>query len=285
MLYCWGCHTNNAGGIRAPEGETTLDYTYNAQPVVIPDLEESNACINCHVGWGSAGPYEVNTDSRGPFHHFAGGAILFNEETHIGGEFPGQVYTNGYFHHDEVGLPSDYKPDDPGRVFSGGPCVGCHMGTGADHTWQIIKEDEDGDEYVAEATTEFCAQCHPESAEVTFDMLEEQSDGYEQAGELLDDLVNNVVTNFKGDVIDDGDGPNAVLALINNKLVSGEGDPGGYAHNRIYVMRLLFDSIDYLEDNSIDGTINDYSGTYPLAAAWFDEGDLTHTRHRPSFDF
>lgn len=32
-------------------------------------------------------------------------------------------------------------------------------------------------------------------------------------------------------------------------------DPGGYAHNRVYVKRLIFDSIDFIDNGVLDGTI------------------------------
>ncbi len=55
-------------------------------------------------------------------------------------------------------------------------------------------------------------------------------------------------------------------AFQNAKLPSDE--PGGFAHNRYYVKRALFDAIDWVEDGAIDGTIADYSVTYPEAAHW-----------------
>lgn len=31
-------------------------------------------------------------------------------------------------------------------------------------------------------------------------------------------------------------------------------EPGAYAHNRYYTKRLIFDSIDWLDNNNLDGT-------------------------------
>lgn len=46
-------------------------------------------------------------------------------------------------------------------------------------------------------------------------------------------------------------------------------EPGAYAHNRFYSKRLIFDSIDWLDNNSMDGTITIDADTYPEAALWF----------------
>ncbi|MDZ4184072.1 MAG: hypothetical protein U1D97_03710 [Desulfuromonadales bacterium] len=46
-------------------------------------------------------------------------------------------------------------------------------------------------------------------------------------------------------------------------------EPGAYAHNRFYTKRLIFDSIDWLDNNSMDGTITIDADTYPEAALWF----------------
>ncbi len=55
-------------------------------------------------------------------------------------------------------------------------------------------------------------------------------------------------------------------AFQNYKYTDDE--PGGFAHNRWYVKRLLFDAIDFLQDGSLNDAIADYSTSYPLAAVW-----------------
>jgi len=40
-------------------------------------------------------------------------------------------------------------------------------------------------------------------------------------------------------------------------------DPGGYTHNRFYLKRLFFDSIDWLDNHVFDGTITVNATTYP----------------------
>ena len=274
LLYCWGCHTSaNSGELRA-SGATTLDYTIDGNPVVIPDLGNSNACIICHAGWGSEGPTTVNGDSRGAFHHAAAAAVMFAAETHIASEFPGQDYVIGYFKHDDIGIA-----DESGTGTSG-PCVGCHMGESADHTWEIIKHDENGAAFVPQATQDFCAKCHAGHGDVTAEFLEEESADYQDAGKLLADLLDNTVPNYTGAAVTAANVPeNDVRAYENNRLVSG--DAAGYAHNRQYCQKILFDSIDWLDNGVLDGTITIDAAAYPGAAAWLRADEITGVATRP----
>jgi|GEM_PF-4101983 len=45
---------------------------------------------------------------------------------------------------------------------------------------------------------------------------------------------------------------------------------GAYAHNRIYARRLIFDTIDWLDNGVFDGRID--LSKYPKAAAWIPLG-------------
>jgi len=51
-----------------------------------------------------------------------------------------------------------------------------------------------------------------------------------------------------------------------------EHGPGSYAHNRLYVKLLIFDSIDWLDNNVPDGTVD--LSVFP-EAAWYLQGDST----------
>lgn len=276
LAYCWACHTNaEAGTIRA-KGPMTLDYTVGGEAVVIPDLGNSNACINCHVGWGSEGPNGINTDARGPLHHLPSAAIVFAAETHIAAEFPGQDYVIGYFKHRDIGIA------DTSGTGTSGPCVGCHMtgdGTGPDHTWAIIKHDADGVAYVPQATQDFCAKCHAGHGDVTATFLEEESADYQSAGQLVKDLLGNtVLTNYANAAITSASTGNDLLAYFNGGLAAA--DPGGYAHNRQYVKKILFDSIDWLDNGVFDGQIT-IPAAYAGAAAWFRADAVTGVATRP----
>lgn len=64
-------------------------------------------------------------------------------------------------------------------------------------------------------------------------------------------------------------------AAFNYNLL--EHDPGGYAHNRYYVKRLIFDAIDFIDDGTLDGTIS----VSVEAAAYLDGDAATIGVQRP----
>ena len=78
--------------------------------------------------------------------------------------------------------------------------------------------------------------------------------------DYLDDLVDNVNTNHLGIDISASANRNTDTLSLNdfgafqNSLYMNE-EPCIRVHNSLYGKRLLFDSIDWLEDGSLDGTI------------------------------
>lgn len=60
-------------------------------------------------------------------------------------------------------------------------------------------------------------------------------------------------------------GKNNMGAAFNLNLLKH--DPGAYAHNRVYAKKLIYDSIDWLDDNNINGSV-DLTG-YDEAIAWY----------------
>ncbi|SDZ77072.1 hypothetical protein SAMN05660420_00223 [Desulfuromusa kysingii] len=269
LLYCWGCHSNAETGDLRVAGAVTATYTYNDAAVVFPDVGSSNTCVVCHSGRGNN---EVASESsRFAGHHAPAAADLFSEYSHVAYEYPGLDYTNvSFFAHDSIAADS------------AGPCVACHMnGDAADHSFDVVAKDDAG--VIIGLNASVCVECHTGAhgaALVSEDgelgtvadavaLLEEESAGYQEAGVLLTDLLNltNGQSNYTAAVIDEfntADGDRG--AFQNAKLPSDE--PGGYAHNRYYVKRALYDAIDWVEDGEIDGTIADYSSDYPEAANW-----------------
>ncbi len=284
LLYCWGCHSNAETGALRVEGPVTASYTYGGEAVVFPDAGSSNTCFVCHSGRGNN--ETVSTSSRFAGHHAPAAATLYSELTHVGGEFPGLSYANkSYFAHDSIDLEG------------AGPCASCHMsGDTANHEFAVVDKDENG--VITGIVAEGCVSCHDgehalfvsqgqvgqtasiwngtaavptvvtqQMADDAAAVLEEESEEYQEAGQLLLDLLANTVPNYAGAAIDNGSAvENDLRAYQNSKLISDE--KGGFAHNRYYVKRLIFDSIDWLEDGAIDGTFADYTATYPGATNW-----------------
>ncbi|MDT8419039.1 MAG: cytochrome c3 family protein [Desulfuromonadales bacterium] len=291
LLYCWGCHSNAETGALRVAGAVTTSYG-----VVLPDAGNSNTCNVCHAGRGNN--VEVSTSSRFAGHHAPAAATLYSNLTNVGGEFPGRSYANvPYFAH--AGLGAD----------GAGPCVTCHM-DGSNHEYAVVDKDAAG--VITAVNSSACADCHngahgaalvtPEMVGTVYDFmieqpyptpaipdtrvvveadvaaaalfLEHESEEYQEAGQLVLDLLNNAngLTNYAGVTINQNRAiDNDRRAFQNAKLPTEE--KGGFAHNRYYVKRLLFDSIDWLEDGKIDGVINtvegvDYTIGYPGAMTW-----------------
>lgn len=69
-------------------------------------------------------------------------------------------------------------------------------------------------------------------------------------------------------------GKNNMGAAFNLRLL--EHEPGAYVHNRIYVKRLIYDSIDWADDNSMNYSVGDTLTNYIPAAAIFRAGARTY---------
>jgi predicted CXXCH cytochrome family protein len=176
---------------------------------------------------------------------------------------------------------------------TGGPCVTCHMARGAeatadgsnvpaygvDHTWEIARQD---------VIDNVCAHCH--SSEVsdipTLDFfLEEQAIPFNDA---IDLAIAKLKANFKidyseaypyfmeegtttavkdwtratalGSALSAADAKKLMGACLNIKLMKA--DPAAYVHARTYARRVLYDTIDWLDNQAID------MSTGATAIAW-----------------
>ncbi|MBI5657355.1 MAG: hypothetical protein HZC44_11315 [Geobacter sp.] len=109
--------------------------------------------------------------------------------------------------------------------------------------------------------------------------LEEEKAGYTQASTVLNNYVSNLAgyLNYLGYAITSSNYNNQVPAqpvsdndygaYQNGKLIGDE--PCAYVHNRYYAKRLIFDSIDWMDNGVLNGTISIDATTYPDAALWF----------------
>ncbi len=226
LLYCWACHSNAESGALRKTDVFTLNYTYGENQIVIQvgeagtKIGASNTCVNCHAGRGNKDNI-VNDprSSRFAGHHGTAAGTLFSAQTHIAYEYDGQEYdsrlkkdgTENHFEHDEIGafteetvaIPSyPYTQVVKTEVIEGtgtsGPCVACHMGDSANHSWEILGKDAAGQDIIN--TQPPCDACHSGGYAMTVAKLEEEKAGYDQAIELLGDLLaqNNGLTNYLG---------------------------------------------------------------------------------------
>lgn len=181
----------------------------------------------------------------------------------------------------------------PGVADGNGPCVTCHLNVkgvnkraATGHSWAID----------ANAFNQLCINCHDEEAGVPLTgtnfqtlFLEEQAVGFIDALGLISYLLE---TNYKirynpdaypyfFDLDKDPAGKTAVKDWTRSKMFGGvynqvlgkrvmgaafnlnllKKDKAAFAHSRTYTRRLIFDTIDYLDDR----TLNFSSGTTAIA--------------------
>lgn len=311
LLYCWGCHSNAESGQLRNPGATTRPYAVGDVDVTMPDVGNSNVCINCHGARGNVESYALTADPAtdgdvndpatdmsalkpgfGPgtknvtnAHYLVASATLYAADSKVGYEYLGQDYAPvPYFEHGSIGLNAD-SPET-----GAGPCVACHMETSESHTYEVVTKSDMG--VITALNSTACIECHTgghgaglvvedtttenglQTATAAAAFLEEEAEGYHEALEMLNQaLVAKGLTfsgnypYFSGDSwIDEG----TFGAAHNYNYLHHE--PGAYAHNRFYAKRLIFDSLDWLDNGVLDGTITIDAATYPEADAWLASG-------------
>jgi hypothetical protein len=262
LLFCWGCHSDSNGTLRNP-GSIPLDYTYNGAQVIIPDVRKSNVCVKCHGGRGNndtilanvaAADVSLNDNversTRAAEHHAPTAGSLFAAQTHTAYEYAGMVYSS----------TNPHASINTGSTGSG-PCASCHMGaaTSQDHTFAATEHDASGN-IVAINHLTVCESCHGVGG-MTVASLEAQKDGFAAAKTLLNSLLKNNPSNYLGKDIGTTANNNyktapvgAYGAFMNNGYLGEE--PCVYVHNNLYGRRVLYDSIKFMKDGNLTGTLN-----------------------------
>ena len=320
LLYCWGCHSNNNGGLNNP-GAFTVEYTVDSVNPTLPDLGKTNTCVPCHTGRGNMDSLGSSEDpfatapatSATKTHYLNGAATLFAADLHPGYEYQGLSYEPpSYFAHDSIGLNLD-SPET-----GTGPCVSCHMESAEGHTFEVVQLD--ASENIIALKSNVCVECHSGahgaalvSVDTVIDgvthtaadaaaFLEEEAAGYHEALELLQHQLATHGTLFAASYpyffndtnsngildADEMNRSNGFTAWENAGHLGAahnfnylHHEPGAYAHNRYYTKRLIFDSIDWLDNGALDGSITIDEGTYPEAAAWLSANADTNLASRP----
>ncbi|MGA1862318.1 hypothetical protein OWM07_05500 [Deferribacter thermophilus] len=331
LLYCWGCHKDNAGGLNVSESTTVVDIfkalpdinsgrffyedtndntsvqaKFNSRIDAIPDLGASKTCITCHVGRTSimldvdrkySDDNSLDGNSSGSSTHYLDtSGTIFKFAAY---EFEGVSYDDvPYYEHNKIGIDNEF-----GTGYDG-PCVTCHMPDASngkkDHTFAIT-EDTDGDgndDAIRANVLAVCSNCHTGQYEMTFEKLEEEKTGFENALEAMKYYIENQNVSNTGKICTKSSYPyialfdnvsidcsnanffaaennwstvfgnedkNAYGAAYNYVWISHE--PGAFAHNRYYAKRVIFDAIDFFDNGVLDGTID--LSSYANACEWY----------------
>jgi hypothetical protein len=280
MLYCWACHTSNVGDLRDPGAFTNVSpYAEPAARIAaVPDLNGSNLCMSCHSGRESG--TEDIANSADDFtsksfvnsHYLALGGVLFRTVAY---EYSGRNYDNAAtFAHDQIGTLGD-----PG-MGSNGPCVGCHMKTANGHTLEVVTGNL-GAVTAIDAYTNICSNCHPSEATLITNLNDYYDDFVDALAELSTSLTNAGHPYLGGypyfssgdwtnGTSDNNVGKNYMGAAFNYNMLLHA--PGAYAHNYQYTRKLIYDSIDFLDDATLNKSVETTLGCPGSDACDFLEG-------------
>lgn len=266
MLYCWACHTDNKGHLRNPGTFVSPGsaYVLPSGRSIPTDIGASMLCVNCHSGRQTgqyikeySGAITGRTFSSFNPHYLLAGGILYRT---AGYEYAGRDYSPGYFKHDAVGAASS-------NFIGGlnGPCVGCHMRDSKNHIFLPVTKKADGSIDDIPANADVCSKCHYGSDALTPDILNTEAEGYDAAITTLQTVLNNQGMYWKAahpyfyttsswtTAYTSWSNKDTLGAAYNLNLLKHE--PGGYAHNRMYVKKLLYDSLDYLDDGLLNTSV------------------------------
>ncbi len=281
MLECKGCHTNNRGTVRNP-GPYTASYKIpiGGYPVNLPinaavsfsypDIAASNVCMPCHTGRGNGKAiHSLNTGQTATVnfgsqkfldgHYLTAGGTMFKG---TGYEYSGRSYADdpASFQHDKIGT-SDFR-----GTGTNGPCIGCHMerpGLPGNHLFEPVSTNTT----TINVSSELCFNCHAGSSIELGAEVQKEKDNFEFGLEALEaELASSgswtfsssnpyfIQTNWLSagdtDVTGNTTGKNNLGAAFNFSLLHHE--PGAYVHNSRYVRRLIYDSIDWLDDGKMN---------------------------------
>lgn len=300
VLYCWGCHENPATGVLRNPGPISRPYAVGGVTVTLPDLGNSNVCVNCHGARGNVEEYGLvenpaadmsglkpgfgpGTKNVTEAHYLVAAATIFAADTRIGYEYAGLDYSPvPFFGHDSVGLNED-APES-----GSGPCATCHMEIDEPHLFAVVNKDTDGKITALNSTS--CVACHDgghgpglvvedtttenglQTAAAAVAFLEAEAEGYHEALAILEaQLAASGVVFTSGYPYFQGSSwiNEGVFGAAHNYNYLHH-EPGAYAHNRFYAKRILFDSIDWVDNFALDGSISIDAVSYPEAAHWFE---------------
>jgi hypothetical protein len=269
LLYCSGCHSDVATGVLRNPGALTISYSNSTS--TFPDVAASNVCMACHTGRENG---ESIKNSTGDFanlsfinsHYLTAGATIFNLS---GYEYAGQSYDQGY--HKNVGVANAFATGTTG------PCVTCHMSEGEGHTFDFLTKDVNG--VITANNSPICSNCHGTLNPADLEISKEE---FHAALEALEEALEAKGIYFYGahpyfytapyqaytppnpnpnvafknwESLYTGKGKDVMGAAFNYNLL--EHDPGAYAHNNGYALKLITDSIDFLNDGLVDGDSNE----------------------------
>jgi hypothetical protein len=283
----WSAISTASGPAYDPVGNPPQVQFDSSSTFQFPDLNASNICVPCHSGRNNgAAVHNLNNDQSvtvdfrnllfGDAHRFTSAATMFRS---IGYEYAGRDYSDpaGYMH-DKIGTAA--APD----TGTSGPCVGCHMYRANGNPDHFMKAVSKSGQTIVAVASEVCFTCHRYANTALAKQADDERLAYANAKAALAYFLGPVAELTTGwtttiapstsnwlspgdtDVTGNATGKNNLGALFNSRYLNFE--RGAYIHNNTYMKRLIYDSIDWLDDNQLNystGTtiVSACSGTPP----------------------
>ena len=277
MLHCNGCHTDSLGGLR-PIDAVKVQYTNVPAVTSYPDSSSSNICIACHTGRESG---ESIVNSAADFtstgfinsHYLTAGGTVFGTTGYPYGARDYTIPAEDTHVLIGTGTTGNAAVD----TYTGGPCVTCHFSSNdGSHTLSPFTQYTADDE----ALNPVCVNCHSSRGEGS-----DAAFAWFGVDFTVADLVAGEVAPHKGRYLAGLEALRVLLAANGYTFtpnypyfantdwtvgVSAVGkdnmgaafnynllvhDPGGVAHNRRYTRRLMYDSIDHMDNGLLDYSV------------------------------
>lgn len=263
--------------------DVKTSYTY-------PNFSNSNICVVCHGGReigrvlrisAAKGNDFSNTATRPVFAHDRNAASTLSSISGFEFYTSRTLYLDSNLRHNTINSVSSVGPNQ-GR--NNGPCISCHMENDSSHHFLPVERSKLGDPQSVItnviSNTRICSQCHNSGAGWLPNDLNVIKNGYKASLFALQKLIANKlgfkVSTTSLATVTGFDTANSYSATkwgtLGTALVPELGglpqstftigsaynlemfqlDPGAYAHNPVYVRRLIFDSIDWLSNSTMD---------------------------------
>jgi hypothetical protein len=259
VLACNGCHTDiTNGALRSP----VAIQPYANDSYRNPNTGPSNLCAGCHSGMMSGRSIKALSNFNTAFvgsHYFAASGILFRS---AGYEYTGQDYSNKvHFRHDRIGINNHTSYGF--STGNQGPCIACHMSSPDKHSFLPVTKDTSG--VLTELTSTICAGCHTAPASLDAARMNSRKTRFSIALLALQKVLADKGITYLVDrppyfynslnaAYTAWGSADNMGAAFNLHLLAH--DPGAYAHNMVYAKRLIYDSIDYLDDALLNSSVS-----------------------------
>ena len=235
-----------------------------------------------------------NTASATSTHYLNAAATIFQAQTKVGYQFTGKSYADPvYFKHNTLGCNDchmsgkSHKFDVVGKDATGAitslkaaNCVTCHTGAhgtaliaGSAEAAAFIEEEAEGyKEALAAFNDALIAKGYIWTPNHPYFMLDYNADGTIDAADKLYKFTDPVskAVSYSATLPEGATAAQGWTLVAANvgPLWPNEGDlgaahnynyllhePGAYAHNRLYSKRLIYDSIDWIDNGALDNSV------------------------------